>query len=110
LLAKWKGIVQAVLSRLWVRVVVGVFLIVLGIIFGPLPGPGSIIFLIGLVFLGFTVDDLVELGRKVIPGFDERKAESILSRPYLRPFRRKRWYSVVDNRSSAKKKGSEESE
>lgn len=77
--------------RLWLRIVLGVFLLVLGIILGFLPGPGLATFLAGLVVLGFTVDDVVDICRKVIPGFDDRMAKSILAKPYLRPFRRKQW-------------------
>lgn len=103
---KLKSIVRAVVSHLRIRWVVGIGLMVLGIVLGPLPGPGgSVIFLSGLLILGFTVDDLVEVGRKVIPGFDERKAQSILRNPYLRPFRRKKWSSLVRNRSSGKEEG-----
>jgi hypothetical protein len=92
---KIKQIGRFFAGRLWLRVVGGVFLVLLGIVLGPLPGPGLLVSASGLVVLGLTADDLVRWGRKVIPGFDERKAESVLQHPAVRPFRKKRWVSLL---------------
>lgn len=105
-MGKISQVVRVFSFRLWLRIAAGVFLLLLGIVLGPLPGPGLLIFLSGLVVLGFTIDDVVDVCRKIIPGFDERMANSILSKPWPRPFRRKQRVSLRRRGSESKDEGS----
>ena len=103
-MGKTRTFLRAFSFRLWLRIAGGIILLILGVVLGPLPGPGLVVFLAGLFVLGFTVDDVVDICRRVIPGFDEEKANSILRKPYLRPFRRLQWRSLI-RRGSEKQGG-----
>jgi len=93
-LDKTKTVIRSLSIRLALRIVLGILLILVGIVLLFIPGPGLLFIIFGLVVLGFTVDDIVDVCRKVIPGFTEERAEAILNHRFLRPFRRKKWASL----------------
>lgn len=90
MLEKTKQVIRSFPLRLVLRIGLGILFILVGVALLFLPGPGLVVIIAGLVVLGFTVDDIVDVCRKVIPGFDEQMAESILRHRFLRAFRRKK--------------------
>jgi hypothetical protein len=104
-LEKTKKVIRSLSIRLVLRIILGVLLILVGFVLLFLPGQGLLLILLGLVVLGFTVDDIVDVCRKVIPGFTEERAEAILNHRFLRPFRRKKWASLLRKRKKEEKPG-----
>ena len=86
-----------------IRLVLAVLLIVVGLAEMFLPGPAMLFFFLALLLLGVTLETMIRLAGRLVPGFTEERAESVLRHPWLRRFARRRSFPVRDPAKSGER-------